>query len=126
MKHISRGRLAPGSVLLAMVILPACQDSPASPSNSTAPPTAYTVKVALVGMDPYSLEVPVGARVTFINNDDNFPHHFASACSEVDGVGRLEPRQSGQTAPFTTSKTCSYYDRLYPENPLRQGKIVVR
>ncbi len=97
----------------------------------TLPPTeaagnAYVVRIAAVGMDPFSIEIPIGARVTFVNNDDNFAHDLTSGCREVDAVGRLEPRQSGQTAPFTTAKTCTYYDRLNPENPLRRGKITVR
>jgi len=49
----------------------------------------------------------------------------SAACSEVDAVGRLEPQQSGKTAAFGSAKTCSYYDRLYPENPLRHGTIIV-
>src|SRR5206468_1562166 len=98
---------------------------PPAPTPTPAP-TQYLVTISLVGLDPFTLEVPVGARVTFLNNDRNFPHHLASACPEIDAVGLLQFGQSGQTAPFTSSKTCSYYDRLYPENPLRQGKIVVR
>ena len=83
--------------------------------------------IALVGMNPLSLEVPVGARVTFVNQDSNFPHRMAApGCSEIDGVGLLQPGQSGQTAPILNPKTCNYYDQLYPENPLRQGKIIIR
>lgn len=118
------------AAMLAMAILPACNASPASPSDSSNPPTdspsAYRVTIALIGIDPLSIEVPVGARVTFVNNDPNFAHHMASACSEVDAVGLLQPGQSGQTAPFNGAKTCDYYDRLAPANPLRHGTIVVR
>ena len=77
-------------------------------------------------MDPVSIQVPVGVQVTFINKDPNFAHDMTSAaCPEVDAVGRLEPQQSGKTAAFGSAKTCSYYDRLYPENPLRHGTIIV-
>lgn len=112
--------------LITTVTLPACATSPTAPSDSGAPPTGYRVTIAVVYLDPPSLEVPVGARVTFVNNDDNFPHHMASACSEIDAIGLLQPRQSGQTAPFANPKTCNYYDRLHPQNPLRQGRIIVR
>jgi hypothetical protein len=112
--------------LITTVTLPACETSPIAPSDSGAPPTGYRVTIAVVFLDPPSLEVPVAARVTFVNNDDNFPHHMESACSEINAIGLLQPRQSGQTAPFANSKTCSYYDRLHPENPLRQGRIIVR
>ena len=111
--------------LIATVTLPACEASPNAPSDSGAPPTGYRVTIAQIFLNPASLDVPVGARVAFVNNDDNFPHHMASACSEVDAVGLLQSRQSGQTAPFANPKTCSYYDRLQPANPLRQGRIIV-
>ena len=120
----------PWSVLLVALIttvtLPACETSPIAPSDSGAPPTGYRVTIAVVFLNPPSLDVPVGARVSFVNSDDNFAHHMASACSEIDAVGLLQPRQSGQTAPFANAKTCSYYDRLQPANPLRQGRIIVR
>jgi plastocyanin len=126
------GRLTLLHVMLVVTaIVAACDKSPASPTDPADPPAtglsgAYIVKIALISMDPASIDVPVGARVTFVNNDPNFPHHMGSACSELDAVGRLDPRQSGETAPFTASKTCNYYDRLQPDNPLRHGKIVVR
>lgn len=126
MKNNSPGRSALRALIVVTTLVAACHTSPASPSDSTEPPSRYVVKIALVGMDPVSIEVPVGAAVTFVNNDKHFPHHMGSACSEFDALGRLEPSQSGDTDPFTASKTCSYYDRLYPENPLRHGKIVVR
>lgn len=112
-------------VLLATVVLPACETSPASPSESFGTSTSYRVTIALIGLDPSSLEVPVGARVMFVNNDTNFPHHMAG-CPEIDAVGLLKSGQSGQTEPFASAKTCNYHDRLYPENPLRQGRIIVR
>jgi hypothetical protein len=132
----SSDRAALRAVLLAMTILAGCgtSTSPASPSQPADPPaptppppaTAYRVTIALVGMDPVSIDVPVGARVTFINKDPNFAHYMASACPEIDAVGRLEPQQSGDTSVFAESKTCKYNDRLSPENPLRMGTIVVR
>jgi plastocyanin len=88
--------------------------------------TDYRVRIAAVGMDPFSIEVPIGARVTFVNNDPHFAHDMTSACSEVDAVGRLEPGESGQTAAFTKSQTCNYSDRLHQNTPLRRGTIVVR
>jgi plastocyanin len=112
--------------LMTTVTLPACAPSPTAPSESAASPTGYRVTIAVVALAPATLEVPVGARVMFLNNDDNFPHHMASACSEIDAVGLLQPRQSGQTAPFANPKTCHYYDRLHPANIFRQGQIIVR
>ncbi len=109
-----------------MALLAALASTAVSPSGASCLAAAYRVRIALVGMDPFSIEVPVGARVTFVNDDPNFTHHMASACEEIDAVGPLKPQESGDTTPFTKAKTCSYYDRLSPGNPLRHGKIVVR
>jgi hypothetical protein len=111
--------------LIATVILPACATSPTAPSDSGPPPTPYRVTIALIYLDPALLEVPVGARVLFVNNDQNFPHHMAG-CPELDAIGLLQSGKSGQTAPFANPKTCNYYDRLHPHNPFRQGRIIVR
>jgi plastocyanin len=111
--------------MIAAAMVPTGATLPASQPEAAAE-KAYVVRIALVGMDPFAIEIPVGSRVTFVNNDANFAHDMTSGCKEVDAVGRLEPEQSGQTAPFTTAKTCTYYDRLQPENPLRRGKITVR
>jgi plastocyanin len=118
---------AVSAAVMVAAAMAACES--AAPPGSPDPgggPSPYRVTIALIGLDPSSIEVPVGARVTFVNNDTNFAHHMASACSEIDAVGLLQSGQSGQTAPFTRSGTCNYYDRLYPENPLRQGRIIVR
>ena len=86
----------------------------------------YRVRIALVTMSPSSIEVPVGSRVTFVNDDAHRPHDMTSACPEIDGIGRLEPGMAGRTAIFTSPKVCTYHDRLQPTNPFRRGRIVVR
>jgi hypothetical protein len=127
--------------VFAAAILQGCETSPATPSTSGPPPTPtpspapapiptpaptqYQVTIALIALDPFVLDVPVGVRVTFRNNDPSSAHHFASSCPEIDSVGLLQFQQSGQTAPFTSSKSCGYYDLLSPENILRQGRINV-
>lgn len=122
----SAGRTLLRVALVATAMAAPWQISPASPSQAAGPTKIYRVRIALIGLDPYSIEVPVDARVTFLNDDSNFPHEMTSACPEVDAVGRLQPGESGQTGPFKTPKTCSFHDRLNPGNPLRHGTIVVR
>jgi plastocyanin len=122
-------RYSPNRLLAAAVLATAvaatCDARAASPAVCAAH-SAYRVTIALVGMDPFSIQVPVGARVTFVNKDRNFPHQMTSECKEVDAAGRLEPGQSADTEPFTKPGTCEYCDSLNPENPLRRGKIIVR
>ncbi len=92
----------------------------------TASAVEYQVAIVLVGIDPFSIDVPVGSRVAFINKDPHFAHDMTSSCPEIDAVGRLGPGQSGRTTVFTSAKICTYYDRLHPDTPLRRGTIVVR
>jgi plastocyanin len=127
MRLTSRVRAQLSGAVLVSLLFSACETAatPTEPEPSK-PPTQYRVTIALIGLDPSSIEVPVGARVTFVNNDTNYAHHMVSACGEVEASGLLQTGQWGQTAPFAGAKTCEYHDRLYPENPLRQGKIVVR
>ncbi len=95
-------------------------------AETAVPGGDHRVAIVLVGLDPFTIEVPVGSRVTFVNKDAHFAHDIASSCPEVDAVGRLEPGQSGRTGIFTSAKTCRYYDRLHANTPLRRGMIVVR
>jgi hypothetical protein len=63
--------------------------------------------------------------VTFVNRDI-FAHRIGSACPEIDEVGLLQPGESRDTGTFGGARTCSYNDRLNPDQPLLKGTIIVR
>jgi plastocyanin len=81
---------------------------------------------------PKEITVAVGARVTFVNNDNAFhemssdPHPIHTDCPEINSVGALGPGTSRQTAAFTRARTCGFHDHGQENNTSLQGRIVVR
>jgi plastocyanin len=83
------------------------------------------------GPNPREITVPVGSRVTFIN-DDFFPHDISGGpdpstrdCPEIDAVGFIVPGQGKQTNPFETARTCEFHDHSF-HSPLYNGRIVIQ
>ena len=82
-------------------------------------------------VSPTTLTVPVGSRVTFVNNH-NRPHDMSSNphpehtdCPEIT-VGNLQPGQSRQTQNLTTARTCGYHDHNEDVNTALQGTIRIQ
>jgi len=108
--------------------------SPApTPTPATQPPAAGpTVTITAAGVSPKQIEIAVGARVTFVNNDTAFhemasdPHPVHTDCPPMNEVGAVTPGQSRQTGPFLTARTCGFHDHGQPTNPALQGTIVIR
>jgi plastocyanin len=104
------------------------------PSGGGAPPTgsAATITITSSGVSPKTVEVPVGSRVTFVNNDRVFhemqsdPHPEHTDCPEIGEVGALSPGQSKQTGVFRIARTCGYHDHGQDTNTSLQGTIVIR
>jgi plastocyanin len=140
-QRLGRGRrLALGALLLAAAACGGGGGSPATPSTPaptpapTATPVAgeVTITITSAGANPKEVTVPVGGRVTFINNDSAFhemdsdPHPIHTDCPEINQVGALGPGTSRQTAAFTRARTCGYHDHGQENNRSLQGVIVIR
>jgi hypothetical protein len=89
------------------------------------------VRITPNGVTPLEIEIPVGERVLFINNDTQ-PHDVAGGpdiahpdCREIDAVGFLVPGQSRQTAPMPTARTCDYHDHSNHAT-IFNGRIIIR
>jgi plastocyanin len=129
--------VVPGVVLLALALaLGACGgSSPSSPStpapNPSAPPGS-TVTLSAMGASPKMIQVPVGSRVTFVNQDTQVheifsnPHPIHTDCPPINDVGVLAPGESRATAVLTVARTCGYHDHGLPNNTLFQGTIVIQ
>lgn len=83
-------------------------------------------------MSPKQIEVPVGGRVAFVNND-SVPHEMSSdphptheQCPPVNEVAALSPGQSRLTGAFPAARSCGYHDHGRSENTSLQGTIVIR
>ena len=80
--------------------------------------------------DINNLHVYVGARLTFIN-DDNDPHDMLSGpfglhndCPEINVAGYLVPGQSRATDPLTHLKACGFHDHNREGNPAFGGTVI--
>ena len=129
-----------GLTLAAVVQLAACGGSSTSTGSSNPPTTPNTtltlglptVTITAAGVSPKQLEIAVGGRVAFTNND-SIPHEMASDphpthenCPPINEVSALPAGQSRQTGVFTVARTCGYHDHGQSTNPSLQGTIVIR
>ena len=111
----------------------------APPSSSSTTTTTFTpapnqpvVTITTAGVSPNQVEIAVGGRVTFVNNDSQAhemfsdPHPIHTDCPPMNDVGVLVPGQTKQTGAFGSARTCSYHDHGQPDNPRLQGWILIR
>jgi plastocyanin len=105
--------------------------SPTTPTTTLAP-SGPTITITASGVGPKSIEIPVGSRVVFTNND-RVPHEMASdphptheICPPINEVSALAPGQSRQTGVFGSARSCGYHDHGQSDNTSLQGPIVIR
>ena len=118
-----------------------CGGSSATPVNppTTSPTTTFTpapgqpvVTITAAGVSPQQVEIAVGGRVTFVNNNTQThemfsdPHPIHTDCPPMNDVGVLSPGQTKQSGVFTTARTCGYHDHGRPDNTSLQGRILIR
>jgi plastocyanin len=126
------------AVLALMLVAGACGGGGySSPSTPSAPATtqpaaaALTVKINANGVDPRSLQVPMGGIVTFVNTDSRThqimsdPHPTHNDCPSINDVSTLAPGQSRPTGSFMVAKACSYHDHMNPDSVGLQGVLLV-
>jgi hypothetical protein len=97
------------ALALLLLILPRAADAQSS----------ATVFITGAGFEPKTVTIPVGGRVTFVNNDTTFrdvqpdPHPLHNAgCQQIKAVGFLVPGDSRETDPFPTAQQCGYHDHV--------------
>ena len=114
-------------VVFCAILLGGCGGNPSSPST-----TDVTVTIGANGLTPTEVKIPVGGRVTFINNDVR-PHAMSSDpiqthtdCPAINDVGFLNPGQSRATSPLTTARTCGFHDHTNELDTTFKGRIVIQ
>ena len=107
--------------------------TPTTPTNPTTPPSpTTTITISANGVSPQNITVPVGSRVTFINNDsrahemNSNPHPTHGDCPPLDDVGFLAPGQTKLTGNLTVARTCGFHDHTQPDVASLQGQIIVQ
>lgn len=113
----------------ALATAAACGGMPAGPSG---PPVATnTITITAAGVNPKHVQVALGSRVLFVNNDSRShdmssdPHPDHSDCPEFDQVGFLPPNASRETGNLVTRRTCGFHDHDDPNNQRWQGTVVI-
>jgi hypothetical protein len=116
-------------VLLAVIgFAVGCDKS--APTTPTANP--YTVTITSAGISPKSMDVPLGSRVLFVNNDSQArymhsdPHPDATDCTALNQIGLLPAGQKRETGNLVEVRTCGFHDHDQPNNAAFRGQIVVK
>jgi plastocyanin len=103
-----------------------------NPAAPTPPVQTTTITIATAGVSPKNIEVSLGARVRFVNNDtrahdmSSDPHPDHTDCPEINQVGFLQPGQSRETGNLVQARTCGFHDHLSPSNQALTGSITIR
>lgn len=133
------GLLALALGVALVVAVGACGSGSSSPSSPSSPiPTAtpppggaatFTIVSGLVS--PKQVEINVGQRVAFVNNDTSAheiasnPHPVHTDCPAINEVGGLAPGTARLTGAFTVARTCGFHDHGQPDNASLQGTIII-
>ena len=103
-----------------------CGGSPSSPSTGDV-----TITISSSGVTPTEVRIPVGGRVTFLNNDSR-PHAMSSDpiqvhtdCPPINDVGFVNPGQTRQTGAMNVKRTCGFHDHTNESDPIYKGRIII-
>jgi plastocyanin len=124
------------AVALAAVGCGGGSGSPASPTPSpggggTAGATATITIEANGRVNPSSVTITQGGRVTIVNNHSrqhdmsSDPHPTHTECPEINAIGFLSPGQSRTSGNFNTVRTCGFHDHDLPNDTGLHGRIVI-
>ncbi len=123
------------TLLLCVLSTTACGGdgavAPTAPTDDSPSESTNVVTIGSTGASPLTIQIRVGERVLFVNNDgvvhemssDLHPSHLR--CPAMNQVGSLSPGQSRETGNFVTAETCTYHDHLNALNPGLLGSIII-
>ncbi len=75
--------------------------------------------------------MPVGSRVTFVNQDNrthqimSAPHPTHTDCPAINDVGTIDRGETKMTGTFAVQKDCGFHDNLRDGDPTLRGVILV-
>src|SRR5262245_25215136 len=124
--HVGR----PAKLIGLSLMLAGCQSSPSTPDPPSQ--TAATITITSAGVNPAHVDVPLGARVLFVNDDrrahnmSSDPHPDHDDCPVINQVGFLQAGQSRATGNFVEARTCGFHDHDDPTNLALHGSIATQ
>ncbi|HKW01115.1 MAG TPA: hypothetical protein VJN96_14925 [Vicinamibacterales bacterium] len=119
-------------IVLASVVGACGGSSPATAPAPVPPVATNTITITSAGVSPKNVQIAVGSRVLFVNNDSRShnmqsdPHPEHTDCPELETVGFLSPGQSHETKNFVTARTCGFHDHDDFSQQNLQGSIIIR
>lgn len=125
-------RMARAIGLLGLTMLAGTCDSASAPTPPPPPLPAITIRITPAGVSPKTVEVPLGARVLFVNNDTRDhtmgtdPHPDHTDCPVINQVGLLKPGEQRETGNFVVTRTCGFHDHELPTLTELWGTIVTK
>lgn len=102
------------------------------PGAPSPPAASATITIGTAGVNPKAVQIPIGGRVRFVNNDTrehymgSDPHPEHTDCPEIEQVGLLLPNQSRDTGNFVQPRTCGFHDHNSPTTQALRGTITIR
>jgi hypothetical protein len=105
--------------VMGLVLAVACGKSPTQPDPQ---PSGPTVTITSAGASPKAIEIPVGGRLTIINNDavshdmGSDPHPSHEDCPPLNDIGFLNPGQQRTSGNLVDARVCGMHDHLRPLN----------
>ena len=116
------------------LLFTACGGSkgPTTPTPTPTPPPGPTVTIGSSGLVPRTIEIPVGGRLTIVNNDGvshdmgSDPHPFHEDCPELNQIGMLEPGQFRTSGNLVEARTCGMHDHIRPLVTSLQLRVTIR
>lgn len=119
--------------LLGMV---ACTSAACGAAESPGPgptsPPAATITISSSGVAPKNVEIALGERVLFVNEDSRShsmgsnPHPDHTDCPSINQVGFLQPGQRRETGNFVGARVCGFHDHDNPMSQSLWGTITTR
>jgi hypothetical protein len=116
------------------LLLTACGSwgkSPTAP-QTPPPPSGPTVTITSNGVTPAAIEIPVGGRLTIVNNDavahdmGSDPHPSHEDCPELNLIGMLTPGQNRTSGNLVEAGQCGMHDHLRPLVTSLHVRITIR
>lgn len=116
------------------LLLTACGSwgkSPTAP-QTPPPPSGPTVTISGGRATPGAIEIPVGGRLTIVNNDGvshdmgSDPHPSHEDCPELNQIGMLAPGQNRTSGNLVEARTCGMHDHLRPLVTALHIRITIR
>jgi plastocyanin len=121
------------AALLGMLSLglPSCGGT-TTPSPDPVPAPSPTIVITSAGVSPKTIQIALGSRVLFINNDSRShnmysdPHPEHTDCPEINQVAFLSPGERRETGNFVMARSCGFHDHDNPDNESLKGTITIQ